>query len=92
MIVRICSDLVAAENVHLYLTDLSERVLPLYRRAEGLQSVSVLRRHLIAYGEIATLSVWHSKEAMEDFCREPLPLPTGTVIRHEALVFDLIAM
>lgn len=90
VIVRICSDLVARENIAMYVNDLSERVLPLYRVADGLQSVSVLQRKLVAYGEIATVSAWDSEEAMLQFFRVPLPVPLGIVIQRDPLIFEVV--
>jgi heme-degrading monooxygenase HmoA len=90
VIVRICSDLVACENIPAYVADLSQRVLPLYRLADGLQSVSVLQRKLIAYGEIATVSAWDSAEAMADFFRASVPKPAGIVIRRDPLIFEVV--
>lgn len=90
VIVRICSDLVACENIETYVNDLSQRVLPLYRVADGLQSVSVLQRKLVAYGEIATLSAWNSEQAMFEFLRVPLPTPPKIVIRRDPLVFEVV--
>lgn len=90
MIVRICSDLVVHENIAMYLNDLSKRVLPLYRAADGLQSVSVLQRKVVAYGEVATLSAWDSEQAMLEFLRMPLPVPAGIVIRRDPLIFEVV--
>jgi hypothetical protein len=90
VIVRICSDLVVHENIAMYLNDLSKRVLPLYRAADGLQSVSVLQRELVAYGEVATLSAWDSEEAMLQFFRMPLPVPLGIVIQRDPLIFQVV--
>lgn len=80
----------ACQNIGIYLNDLSEHVLPLYRVAEGLQSVSVLQRKLVAYGEIVTLSAWESDQAMSKFLRARLPTPPGIVIRRDALIFEVV--
>ncbi len=94
MIVRICSDLVGRDTVESYLEELRDNVIPLYSGAAGIVSVSVLKRHLVGYGEIATVSTWSSIDEMSEFFRSQLPPSLGsrhTVIRREPLTYEVVA-
>jgi hypothetical protein len=94
MIVRICSDVVAGDTVETYLEELRNNVIPLYSGAVGIVSVSILKRHLVGYGEIATVSAWSSIEEMSEFFHSQLPPSLGsrhTVIRREPLTYELVA-
>jgi heme-degrading monooxygenase HmoA len=94
MIVRICSDVVAKDKVESYVDDLRRSVLPLYSDATGLVSVFILRRQLVAYGEVATVSTWKSCDAMGEFVRNKLPPSAAslyTVLRREALTYELLS-
>jgi hypothetical protein len=93
MIVRICSDVVAKDKVESYVDDLRRCVIPLHTDATGLVSVSILRRQLVAYGEVATVSTWKSCDAMGEFALNKLPPSAGslyTVLRREPLTYELV--
>lgn len=94
MIVRVCSDVVAGEKVESYLDELRQTVIPLYSCAVGLVSVSILRRRLVGYGEVATVSTWESSQVMSDFFDHVLPASATsahTVIRKEPLTYELVS-
>jgi heme-degrading monooxygenase HmoA len=93
MVVRICSDVVASANVEMYLEELRGTVIPIYSAAVGLVSVLLLRRQLVAYGEVAIVSVWQSHEAMAAFFEQRLPSNAAsqhTVIRREPITYDFL--
>lgn len=46
---------------------LRAQVIPNYERAEGLISVTIVRRTLVAYCEFAVISAWRSERAMTSF-------------------------
>jgi hypothetical protein len=93
MIVRICSDVVAKDKVESYVDDLRRSVIPLYSDATGLVSLSMLRRQLVAYGEVVTMSTWESCDAMGEFLLNKLPSAASlyTVFRREALTYELLS-
>jgi len=93
MVFRICSDVVASANVEMYLEELRGTVIPIYSTAAGLVSVSLLRRQLVAYGELAVVSVWRSHDAMAAFFEQRLPSNAAsqhTVIRREPITYDFL--
>lgn len=93
MVFRICSDVVASANVEMYLEELRGTVIPIYSTAAGLVSVSLLRRQLVAYGELAVVSVWKSHDAMAAFFEQRLPSNAAsqhTVIRREPITYDFL--
>ena len=93
MVVRICSDVVASANVEMYLEELRDTVIPIYSTAAGLVSVFLLRRQLVAYGELAVVSVWKSHDAMAAFFEQRLPINAAlqhTVIRREPITYDFL--
>jgi hypothetical protein len=93
MIVRICSDFVASDNVEAYLQELRRTIVPLYSSSPGLVSVSVLRRQLVAYGEISVGSTWESQDAMNDFYLHKPSLQPGLqhcVLRGQPITYDVV--
>jgi hypothetical protein len=89
-----CADFVPSDKFDAYLEELRSDVLPLYWRAAGLMSVTVLKRQLIAYGEVATLSCWSSQDQMSEFLNNRSSLPAGAnfaVIRKEAVTYEIIS-
>lgn len=51
-----------------YLRKLLDAVIPAYQTASGLLAMVVLRRSLVAYEEIATVTTWQSAAHMQKFC------------------------
>ena len=93
MIMRISSAFVPEDTVEAYLDDLSRTVIPLYSKASGLASVAVLRRQLVAYGEVAIVSAWDSREAMLEFFNSTPPPSAASlcaVILREPLSYELV--
>jgi hypothetical protein len=92
MIVRMCSDVVTHSAVDSYLNELFKTIVPLYSGATGLLSLSVLKRRLQAYDEIAVVSSWESSSAMDDCVRRisPAVVPYDVVIRREPVIYELL--
>jgi heme-degrading monooxygenase HmoA len=81
-------------HAEAYLKRLLEAVIPEYQAAPGLSALRVLRRSLVGYEEIATVTTWQSEEHMQKFC-EPSPpsSPSSVSIQREPphvyeIVFD----
>ena len=66
-IVRIASVFVMQSHAEAYLLQLLEAVIPSYQEAPGLSAIMVLRRSLVGYEEISTITTWHSEEHMRSF-------------------------
>jgi heme-degrading monooxygenase HmoA len=81
-IVRIASVFVMQSHVEAHLKRLLEGVIPAYQAAPGLLTISVLRRSLVGYEEITTVTTWQSEEHMQKFC-ESNPLPSQYGVFHE---------
>jgi hypothetical protein len=86
-----CSDVVVHAAVDGYLNELFKTVVPLYSGATGLLSMSILKRRLQAYDEVAIVSSWESSCGMDDCVRKTLPavVPYDVVIRREPVIYEL---
>lgn len=77
-----------------YLKRLLEAVIPAYEAAPGLLTVAVLRRSLVGYEEIATVTTWESEEHMQRFCESSPEMSQSGVFNQKEppqlyqLVFD----
>jgi len=76
MITRISSALVPQSQFGKYLEYVEKSVVPAYEVAAGLISVCLLRRTVVGYIELLTLSLWQSDEALTAFL-ESQPGPIG---------------
>lgn len=92
--VRIASVFVMESHVEAYLTRLLETVIPAYQEAPGLSAITVLRRSLVGYEEISTITSWQSEEHMRWFFEaEPVSSTKGISVQGKPpnvyqLVFD----
>jgi hypothetical protein len=64
---RITSSIVLETNSTAYRDLVQQVVVPRYEVADGLLSVFVVTRHLVAYVELDILSLWDSQQAMAQF-------------------------
>jgi len=71
VIVQISSIAVAKAKTGEYLERLQRDAIPAYEAALGIVSIQLLRRSLVAYDELLTLSVWESEEALTRFLERP---------------------
>ena len=67
MIVRISSAAVPESGLTAYLDYVQKVEIPAYEAADGLVSVTLVRRNLGGYVEVLTLSIWQSEDALRRF-------------------------
>ena len=67
VIVQISSIAVAKAKTAEYLDRLHRDAIPAYETAQGIVSIQLLCRSLVAYDELLTISVWESEEALMRF-------------------------
>jgi hypothetical protein len=67
VIVRISSTSVSESRVGSYREFLESSVIPRYETAPGMVRVTLLERYLVAYVEILTVSLWQSRESLQQF-------------------------
>jgi heme-degrading monooxygenase HmoA len=67
VIVRISSSSVSESRVGSYREFLESSVIPRYETAPGMVKVFLLERQLVAYVEILTVSLWQSREPLQQF-------------------------
>ena len=71
-------------HVKTHLKRLLEGVIPAYQAAPGLSALKVLRRSLVGYDEIATVTTWQSEEHMQRFFESsPLSNQSSVLIERE---------
>jgi heme-degrading monooxygenase HmoA len=70
VIVQILSVIIPESQASAYLEELQSHALPIYECAQGLVSISVLQRPVVAYHEVMLLSLWRSERALERFQQE----------------------
>ena len=93
-IVQIASVFVMQSHAEAYLQRLLEAVIPAYQEAPGLSAIMVLRRSLVGYEEISTITTWQSEEHMRWFFEaEPVSSTKGVAVQGKPpnlyqLVFD----
>ena len=73
VIVQISSIAIAKSEIGEHLRRLQRDVIPAYEAALGIVSIQLLRRSLVAYDELLTISVWESEDVLVRFL-ETLPL------------------
>lgn len=77
-----------------YLKRLLDAVIPAYQAAPGLLAIEVLRRSLVGYDEILTVTTWQSEEHMQSFCEPSFETSySGALTQRESpqiyqIVFD----
>jgi heme-degrading monooxygenase HmoA len=64
---KISSAIVPQSQAKDYLAYLQTTILPRYRSAPGLVSVQLLRRPVVAYVEVLTLSTWQTEDSLKGF-------------------------
>jgi heme-degrading monooxygenase HmoA len=67
VIVRISSTGVSESRVRAYREFLESSVIPRYETSPGMVRVSLLERQLVAYVEMLTVSLWQSREQLQQF-------------------------
>jgi hypothetical protein len=93
-IVRIASVFVMQPHAEAYLNRLLEAVIPAYQATPGLSALTVLRRSLVGYEEITTVTTWQSEQHMQSFYEStPVSSPSGVLIQRDPphvyqVVFD----
>jgi len=93
-IVQIASVFVMQSHAEAYLQRLLEAVIASYQEAPGLSTIMVLRRSLVGYEEISTITTSESEEHMRSFFEaEPVSSTTGVSVQGKPpnlyqLVFD----
>jgi hypothetical protein len=71
-------------HVEAHLKRMLEGVIPAYQAAPGLSTLMVLRRSLVGYEEITTVTTWQSEEHMQRFFESsPLTTPSTVLIQRE---------
>lgn len=91
-IVRIGSVFVIQSHAEAYLKWLLEKIIPGYQAAPGFSAIVVLRRSLVAYEEITTITMWQSAEQMQSFANQCLKSGFDGVLlqREQPHVYELI--
>lgn len=83
-----------SEQVDAHLNDLRCKLIPACLSANGLLSVSLLHRQLIAYDEVLIVSSWDSAEALKDFRESASAVHSASsacgTIRKESLIFEVL--
>lgn len=89
---RIASVFVMQSHVDGYLKRMLNKVIPEYQAAEGLLTVMILRRSLVGYEEITTITTWHSREYMQSFFESKVGTTSNAVLiqREPAHDFDVV--
>jgi len=79
-------------HVDGYLKRMLNNVMPEYQEAEGLLTVMILRRSLVGYEEITTITTWHSREYMQSFFESKVGTTSNAVLiqREPAHDFDVV--
>lgn len=71
-------------HAEAYLKRLLEAVVPICQAAPGLSALTVLRRSLVGYEEIAIVTTWESEEHMQSFSESSaLSSPCSVLIQRE---------
>jgi hypothetical protein len=91
-IVRIGSVFVIQSHIDAYLKWLREEIIPGYQAAQGFSAIVVLRRSLVGYEEITTVTMWQSAEEMQRFATQSLCPGFGGVLlqREPPHVYELV--
>ena len=79
-------------HVDGYLKRLLDYVIPEFQAAQGLSTVMILRRSLVGYEEIATITTWQSREYMQSFFESKVGTTSNAVLiqREPAHDFDVV--
>jgi len=62
VIARFWSVVVHRSDVDIFLEYVENTVIPIYEAADGLVRVEVLRRSMVSYEEVLTVSFWRSEQ------------------------------
>lgn len=76
----------------IYLKWLLETIIPGYQAAQGFSAIVVLRRSLVGYEEITTITMWQSAEEMQSFAGQSLYSDFGGVLlqREPPHIYELV--
>src|SRR6516165_8885447 len=97
MFLRISAVFVPCAQCEKYSEHLRTQIIPNYEQAEGLISVTIVRRTLVAYWEFAVISTWRSERAMTSFIEDETSMTDASEINHGLIqrsppqVYDLVA-
>lgn len=91
-IVRIASVFVPQSHGDFYLQHLLDTAVPAYQAAPGLLAILVLKRSLVAYDEITTITTWRSTEHMRNCCESSAVTTTSAALleREPPHVYQVI--
>lgn len=83
-IVWIASVFVIQSHAEAFVKWLLDKVIPGYQPAPGFSAIVVLRRSLVGYEEITTITMWRSAEQVQSFANQPLwPGFGGVLLQRE---------
>jgi hypothetical protein len=80
MILQISFVAVPTSEFRSYLEEMKHTTLPAYEGANGLISVALFQRALVAYIEVATISAWRSEQELAQFLEHTSP--TASAVNH----------
>jgi hypothetical protein len=66
-VAQVTSVFVPQSHVDTYLERLLEIAMPMYKATTSVSAIMVLRRSLVAYEEVITITTWQSIEKMKGF-------------------------
>jgi heme-degrading monooxygenase HmoA len=85
--------MVPCSLLEMYLDHVHTNMMPAYKAAPGLVSVSVFQRSVVGYVEFLTLTMWRSEQALTIFLAETLATKGESdygVIQMEPHVYQLV--
>ena len=95
MIARVSSEYVELAHLVQFHMELRREILPAYESANGILSLLVLQRSLIAYDDIMIVSLWESEEAARNYANSER-VRSGSVkelgiITHDPFAFEVLS-
>ena len=95
MIVRISSTIVPQSTAKLAVEHWRTTILPGYLASQGLIVVCLLQRSFVDYIELMMLSVWKTREALDQFLQRGIGFvvseSSNDIIQLEGHTYDLVA-
>ncbi len=93
MIVQMRSAYIVSTDTEAYLDELQYLLVPDYLKANGILSVTILRREFVAYTEVVIVFFWQSEEPLGEFMQrldagEALP---KTALAKEPATYRLVS-
>jgi heme-degrading monooxygenase HmoA len=79
-------------HVDDYLKRMLDYIIPEFQAAQGLLAIKILRRRLVGYEEVTTITTWQSGEQMRCFCESTDFTSPGDALlqREPPHVYDLV--